>query len=65
MVSREGRINSGEPKAMPTKAILTALLFFVLAARPSHAQAQQPQSLTDPAYKNGVLRKIADLLECR
>ena len=65
MVSREGRINPGEPKAMPTKAILTGLLFFVLAAGPSHAQAQQPQSLTDPAYKNGVLQKIAELLESR
>jgi tetratricopeptide (TPR) repeat protein len=65
MVSREGRINSGEPKAMPIKAILTGLLFFVLAAGPWHAQAQQPQSLTDPAYKNGVLEKIAELLERR
>jgi tetratricopeptide (TPR) repeat protein len=48
---------------MRKKAILFGLLFSVLVTGPSFVLSQQPPSLTDVAYKNGILQKIAGLLE--
>jgi tetratricopeptide (TPR) repeat protein len=50
---------------MRKKAILFCLLFSILVMGPSFVLSQQPQSLTDPAYKNGILQKIAGLLESK
>ncbi len=50
---------------MPTKTILAGVLGVALAAGTSFAQVQQTHGLADPAYKNGVLQKIAELLESR
>jgi hypothetical protein len=50
---------------MRKKATLFGILFSVLVLRAPFVLAQQPHRLTDCAYKNGVLQKIAGLLESK
>ena len=48
---------------MRRKAALFGIVFYVLFMTHSFVFSQKPQSLRDRAYKNGVLQKIAGLLE--
>jgi tetratricopeptide (TPR) repeat protein len=50
---------------MRRKAALFGIVFCVLFVPHSFVFAQQARSLTDPAYKNGVLQKIAGLIESK
>jgi hypothetical protein len=50
---------------MRRKAALFGIVFYVLFMPHSFVSAQQSRSLTDPAYKNGVLQKIAGLIESK
>ena len=50
---------------MQRKAAFFGILFFVVFIRHSFLFAQQPQRLTDRTYKDGVLQKIAGLLESK
>lgn len=45
--------------------ILFWALFWAVAAPQAYALAQQPKSLADGAYKDGVLEKVASLLESK
>jgi tetratricopeptide (TPR) repeat protein len=50
---------------MLKKAIVFGMIFVARFQAHSFASAQQPGSLTDPAYKSGVLQKIAALVESK
>ncbi|HUT07741.1 MAG TPA: S41 family peptidase, partial [Candidatus Latescibacteria bacterium] len=50
---------------MPRKAALFSIVFCSLLVCHSFVFAQQPGRLKDPAYKNGVLQKIAGLVESK
>jgi len=50
---------------MPRKAALFGIVFCALFMCHSFVFAQQPGRLTDRAYKNGVLQKIAGLVESK
>jgi len=50
---------------MRRKAALFGIVFCALIMRHLPVFAQQARSLTDPAYKNGVLQKIAGLVESK
>jgi hypothetical protein len=50
---------------MPRKAALFSIVFCALFMCHSFVFAQQPGRLTDRAYKNGVLQKIAGLVESK
>jgi len=52
-------------KPMQKKAAFFGIVFFVLFMRHSFLFAQQPHRLTDRTYKEGVLQKIASLLESK
>jgi len=54
------------PLSMRKNAIFFGLAFLALvAAGPGLAFAQQPASLADKAYRDGVLRKVADIVESK
>ena len=50
---------------MPRKAAFFGIVFCALFMCHSFVFAQQPGRLTDRAYKNGVLQKIAGLVESK
>jgi tetratricopeptide (TPR) repeat protein len=50
---------------MLKKAIVFGMIFVARFQAHSFASAQQPGSLTDPAYKSGVLQQIAALVESK
>jgi tetratricopeptide (TPR) repeat protein len=50
---------------MRNRTALFGIAFFVLFMRLSSAFPQQPGDLTDRAYRNGVLQKIAGLVESK
>jgi tetratricopeptide (TPR) repeat protein len=57
-----------EAGAMRTNTRIILVVFFLLLAGTSSraaGQARPSGNLTDPAYRNGVLRKVADLVESK
>lgn len=51
--------------SMRRKSLLLGLILHAIFVPRSFVFAQRPKALADTAYRNGVLQKIADLLESK